>query len=301
MRKPYQEWRAGRSALVDPGFALGACLPAAMEPQPLAWVTADILFKDLREEGGVGDDVGLVVIRPDEFKRRTEMQDVAFGRFFPEKKSGQHNCAGFEGHSCHARGSAGLGPKKVDKNALGRRHVGVHKNPDGIAIPHRGDQTAGEVVFVNDLVAVETTNTVHKPVDEFIVEPSNHHAHRIPHQRVVKAGKLPCTEVASEDEHSLAGVPGIEVMLQTLVAKEAVSVFGSVFAHLAELGEKPTEIAIFRAQDGGAFRTFEPGEGNLQIAEADTAQATQQDEGRCADGRTDMARYSARKQAHQGD
>ncbi len=67
----------------------------------------------------------------------------------------------------------------------------------------------------------------------------------IARERVEEAGKLPCAEVAGEDEDALAAFARGEVMVQAFVADEAARrMLAGVVAHLAELGELPAEVAV---------------------------------------------------------
>ena len=189
------------------------------------------------------------------------------------------------------------------EDALRRRHVGVHEDADGLAGAHGGDETAGEVVLVQDAVAVEAADAVDHRVDERIVEAADDHAHGVAGERVVEAGELPGAEVAGEHEDSPAPVAGGEVVLEAFVADEAAGVVAGVAGHLAELGEKPAEVAVFGAKDvlalGGWAR---PGKASLEVAQADAAQAAERGIGECWRWHRPMARAKARgKEAEEVD
>src|SRR5271163_1625680 len=59
--KPFSQLtqRDGHDSSVDGSFALRAGLPAAMHPKPLIRVLANVVLDHLREQGGMGKDIGL--------------------------------------------------------------------------------------------------------------------------------------------------------------------------------------------------------------------------------------------------
>ena len=183
-----------------------------------------------------------------------EVEDVlAFG-FFPEQEAGEDGGAGLERDAGEAGGGAGFDAEEGDEEALRRRHVGVHEDADGLAGAHGGEQAAGEVVLVQDAVAVLAADAVYERVDQRVVEAADDHAHGVAGERVVEAGELPCAEMAGEDEDAFAAGAGGEVVLEAFVADEARGGVGGVGGHLAELGEQPAEVAVFEAEDAGRAR-----------------------------------------------
>ncbi len=99
--------------------------------------------------------IGFGVAGADEGELRAEVQDVLALGLFPEQEAGQDGCAGLERDASEAGGGAGLDAEEGDEDALRRGHVGVHEDADRFAGAHGGDQAAGEVVLVDDAVAVE--------------------------------------------------------------------------------------------------------------------------------------------------
>ena len=57
--------------------------------------------------------------------------------------------------------------------------VGVHEDADGLSGAHRREQAAGEVVLVQDAIAMATADLVYEFVDQRVVEAADDHAHRI--------------------------------------------------------------------------------------------------------------------------
>src|SRR5450631_778279 len=77
----------------------GTRLPAAVHPEPLVGITADEVFDDFGEFGGVGYDVGLVIAGSDQLDGGIEAQDV-FAQFrIPYRKAGDYGGVGAQGNA----------------------------------------------------------------------------------------------------------------------------------------------------------------------------------------------------------
>src|SRR5580704_11080705 len=97
---------------VDRRVAFGACLPAAVDPEPLVRVAANPVFDDFGETGGVFEGVLLVVSGGDEVDGFSEMEDVLLLGLLPEHESGKDGGSGSESDAGHAGCGAGEASEK---------------------------------------------------------------------------------------------------------------------------------------------------------------------------------------------
>jgi len=245
-----------------------------VHPEPLGGVLADGVFENGGEAGGVVEGVGFAVAGGGEGELGVEAQDILLFGVLPEKKAGKDGGAGLERDAGQARGGAGGDAEEGDEDALRRSHVGVHQDAYGVAIAHRRDEAAREVVLVQDAIAVLAADAVDEGVDEWIVE-ADDHAHGVAGEGVIEAGKLPCAKVASEDEDAFAAGARSEVVVEAFVADGGVGEGEGVGGHLAELGEQPTQISVLEAEDDLALRGGHLRECYGKIAHAGTAQAAE--------------------------
>jgi len=281
-----------------------------VDPEPLVGVAADPGLDGGRTARRGGEDVRFGVGGTGERQLGAEVQNITpFGAAaaalpltrFPDEKARQDCGVGLEGDAGQRGGGAGLRPEEGDEDALRRGHVGVHEDADGLAAVHGGEQAAGEVVLVQDAVAVAAAEGVDEGVHAGVVEAADDHAHGVAHHRVVEARELPRAQVAGEHQDALAAVAGGEVVFEAFVADELRGLLGGEAGHLAELGELPAERAVDAAQDGAALGGGRVGIGEGEVLLADAAQAGQQavDEG--SEGGADGAGGAARQQADGGD
>ena len=283
--------------LVQTGFAGGASFPAAVDPEPLVGVAADPIFCGGGALLGGGLDVGFGVIGALELNLGAEMEDVFFFIRFPEHESGEYGCACFESYAGQAGGGAGFATKELDKNPLGRGHVGIHEDADGFAGAHGGEQAASEVIFMEDAVAVEASDAVHKVIEAAVVEAADDHAHGVAHEGVVEAGELPRAEVAGDYEHAFAAGFGGEIVVEAFSANPAAGVGGGVAGHAAELDQLPAEMAVDAFEEFCSFSGRDIGECQFQIALANSAQAAEGGVDQEGKGAGEKARKAARQQA----
>ncbi len=188
------------------------------------------------------------------------------------------------GDAGEAGGGAGGRAEEGDEDALRGRHVGVHEDADGVAAVHGGEEAAGEVVLVEDAVAVEAADAVDEGVDERVVEAADDHGHGVAHEGVVEAGEFPGPEVAGEDEDAFAAGAGGEEVLEAFVAEEGFGVGSGGAGHAAELRELLAEEVEEGAEDALAVGVgfFREREG--EVAEADAAEARDGVPGEGSDG-----------------
>ena len=229
------------------------------------------------------------------------MKDILALGLLPDEEAGKYGGAGLEGDAGEAGGGAGLDAEEGNEEALRRRHVRVHKDADGFAGAHGAEEAAGEVVLVQDAVAVAAADVVDHGVDERVVEAADDHAHGIAGEGVVEAGKFPRAEVAGEDEDTAASVAGPEVVVEAFVADEVGGEVGRVGGHLAKLGEKPAEVAVFEAEDVFALGDREGRESEFQITHADATEAAEKVIGYASDEDSGGASDGARKNAQAVD
>ena len=140
-------------------------------------------------------------------------------------------------------------PEKLDELALRRRHIRVHQNADRAAGAHGLQQPAAEVVLMHHVVAVQTSDPVDVLIQAPVVESPDDHAHGMPHQRVVEAGKLPRAKMSGDDENAFAARLRIQVVFQALGAHPVAGVLRGVAGHAAELDELPAEMDVDAPQD----------------------------------------------------
>ena len=135
---------------------------------------------------------------------------------------------------------------------------------------------------------MQAANAVHKCVYEGIVQPAYHHAHWHPHQRVVEAGELPCSQMSGQDQNALAAVARRDVIFQPFIADEAACRLCAIAGHLAEFSEEEPEISILRPQNRLTVRCRHLGKREFQIAYSYTTKPPEDAEGDraylCADG-----------------
>jgi hypothetical protein len=162
-------------------------------------------------------------------------------------------------------------------------------------VVHGSKQAAGEIVLVDDAVAVQAAEVVDEGVDQRIVQPPDDHGHGVAHLRVVIAGELPCAQMAGEHEDAAAFVAGGEVVLQAVVTDEGGGLGSGVAAHLAELAELPAERTVDPAQDADAlcFRLLR--KRAAKIFHACPTQPAEEMKKQRADTRTDCACRRARQ------
>jgi len=105
------------------------------------------------------------------------------------------------------------------------------------------------IVFMEHAVAVQAADAVHKFIEPAVIQPADDHAHGMAHQGVIKAGELPRAQVAGQDQHPFA--PGLrsKVVVQTLGANPAASIFSGIAGHAAELHQLPAQMNVDPAQD----------------------------------------------------
>jgi len=282
-------------------LSLGAGLPAAVDPEPLFRILADRGLEGCCEEGGVGEGVGCGVGGAGEGELGAEVEYVTLLAGLPDHEAGEDGGVGVLGDAGEAGGGAGGDSEEGHEDALGRRHIGVHEDADGLAVVHGLEEAAGEVVLGEDAVAVEAADAIDEGVDERVVEAADDHAHGVAHERVEEAGQFPSAEVAGEDEDAVAFGAGGEVVIEALVAEEFFGVLAGGAGHAAELGQLPAEGAEEGAEDAGALGEgfFREGEG--EVAQADAAEAGEQMPGEAADGGAGGSGERAGKQAEEGE
>ena len=117
-------------------------------------------------------------------------------------------------------------PKNFTNSPCGGVMLVSIRMPTVSPCAHGGQQAARKVVLVQHAVAVQAADAVHKCVQPAVVETADDHAHRMAHQRVVKAGELPCAQVAGDDQHAFAARLRRQVVVQTLGAHPAAGIFG---------------------------------------------------------------------------
>ena len=83
-----------------------------------------------------------------------------------------------------------------------------------------------KIVLVQHAIAMQTANMIDEVVDQRIVEPANHHAHGMAHERMIKTRQLPGAQMGGQNEHSAALAVGGEIVLQPIVAKKRERVLG---------------------------------------------------------------------------
>ena len=73
----------------------------------------------------------------------------------------------------------------------------------------------------------------------------NDHPHRIAHQRVVEARKLPCAQVPGNNQHAFAARLRSKIVLQPLGAHPVTRCFARVALHAAELDQLPAKVDVY--------------------------------------------------------
>ncbi len=131
----------------------------------------------------------------------------------------------------------------------------------------------GEVVLVEDLIAVHAADAVDVGIERAVIETADDHAHGMAHEGVVEAGKLPRAEVAGEHQNTLAARGCGPIVPQALGADPVERVVGGVASHTAELDQLPAQVAIDAAQDALALRNGELGHCQFEVALTHVAQA----------------------------
>src|ERR1017187_5561793 len=86
----------GLAVSVEGGVANGACLPAAMHPQPLRWILANRVFEHRGEAGGIVGRVGFGVARVGKGEFGVEVEHVLALRLLPQQEAGQNGRARLE-------------------------------------------------------------------------------------------------------------------------------------------------------------------------------------------------------------
>ena len=222
-----------------------------MHPKPLVRVLANICLSDSSVLGCIRDGVAFSVSGIDQWNLRPEVENVLLLAFLPKKETRNDCGSGFKGDAGESGRSGGEASEERDKNALGRRHVCIHENPDGLAISHRRDQAARKVIFMDDAISVQAANLIDEVVYEGIVEAANDHAHWITHERVMKAGELPSAKMAGKNQDTFAAITCGKVMVQALIADKSSSGIWSVGRHQAELRQLVTESEVSATEKVG--------------------------------------------------
>src|SRR5215469_2751049 len=86
-------------------------------------------------------------------------------------------------------------------------------------------------------------------IEHAVVEPADHHPHRVAHQRVVEARQLPRAEVAGKHQHALAFRLSGKIVLEALGPQPSMRVAGGVTWEAAELDKLPAKVAVDVSQD----------------------------------------------------
>ena len=73
---------------------------------------------------------------------------------------------------------------------------------------------------------MQAADAVHISIEPAVVEPADDHPHGMAHQRVVEAGKLPCAQVAGDDQNAFAAGLRGQIVIQALGAQPVAGVFG---------------------------------------------------------------------------
>ena len=206
------------------------------------------------------------------FDLRPKVQHIAALLRLPQHKGRQHRRSCLARHMRQPRSRAGLHAKVVHKGPLRRRHVRVHQEAHSTTVAHRRQQAAPKVVLMQNKIPMHAADAVHKRVQPAIVEPANHNAHAVPHQRVVNARKLPRAQVPGNNQHSLAPALRLPVVFQPLVAHPAGGVFRRITRQAAKLHKLPTKMLVHAPQNARSLLGGQLGQRHPQVAFAHLAQ-----------------------------
>src|SRR5215469_1038892 len=241
--------QAQRSRSIQPRLSGRPRLPPAVNPQPLVWIAANPGLEYIVALLRCREDVGLAIACFRELQRRAEVQHILPLGLLPHAEARHHCRARLERDVRQSSRGARRNPEEVDEFTLRRRHVRVHQDADGAAFVHRFQQAAPEVVLVQNPVAVQAADRVHKLIEHAVVEPADHHPHRVAHQRVVEARQLPRAEVAGKHQHALAFRLSGKIVLEALGPQPSMRVAGGVTWEAAELDKLPAKVAVDVSQD----------------------------------------------------
>src|SRR4029078_9836430 len=90
-----------------------------------------------------------------------------------------------------------------NEDALWRRHVLVHQQPNSVAHLHGCQQTAGEITLGERLVAVQRAITLDQAVDIRIIERAHNDAQRVSMDRMDEGPHLPRAQMCGEKHYAL--------------------------------------------------------------------------------------------------
>src|SRR5581483_5661899 len=138
----------------------------------------------------------------------------------PEHKARKHRCAGPQRYASKSCRRTRQLSKERHKGALRRSHVRIHQDAYGLASAHGAQQPTGEVVFMKNTVSVQAADSVDQAVYSRVVEPPDDHTHRVAHQGVIEARKLPRSKMAGHDQYAFAFVASCQIALQTLIPEK---------------------------------------------------------------------------------
>ncbi len=181
---------------------------------------------------------------------------------------------GYSGHPLAVHAST---PKKGTKTPCGGVIFVSIRIPHRLPCPHRGDQSPGKVVLVDDTVSILAPYPIHKTIDQRIIKTANHHSHRVTHQRMVEARQLPRPQMTGQDKDALA-------LRREPQGNSPIPRSGSIgwpaheaySGHQAELSQQIPQVAVDLLQDSALESSCSTGETRApgsayQRAEAATA------------------------------
>jgi hypothetical protein len=243
-----------------------------MYPEPLLGIFSCIGFDYGGEFLRVGLNVRFHISGTNQFQCRIEAQAIFFQLLVPDRKCGHYCRIGAQRDASHAARGAGGNAEVVDEDALRRRHIGVHQYSDYFAGFHGGEQSANEVVFLDDLVAVHGAVMADEAVEVNVVHGAGDHVHPVAVERMSEGGKLPAAEVRGQEKNALGAGVGALVVFESVIDDDLFDVVGRVFGKLADFSELAAERGEDPAKDAGAFGLGFFGKGHGEIAHTNAAQ-----------------------------
>ena len=119
------------SLSINPRFTGRACFPALVDPEPLAWITPDLILDPLRQTDCQAPHILFFIIRAFKSNRLLDDDQVLSLLLIPRRKHRDDRSVGTQRKLREQESRRGRNSKEVDKNRLIIKRVQIGQQSNG--------------------------------------------------------------------------------------------------------------------------------------------------------------------------